>query len=100
MRDSIRGGALTETTFLILLSLWEPRHGYAVMQFLISATGGRLTLGAGTLYGALNSLLGKRVDRPFRGAGRAKKSVLHHPGRQGSSCGRAGAHERGAGAGV
>ena len=43
-------------TFLILLSLYEPRHGYAVMQFIEEMTDGRLTLGAGTLYGALTTL--------------------------------------------
>ena len=49
MRDHVRGGALTEVTFYILLSLYIPRHGYAVMQFVEEKTGGRLLLGAGTL---------------------------------------------------
>jgi len=56
MRDNAKGGALTEVTFYILLSLYTPKHGYAVMQFIEEKTGGRLSLGAGTLYGALNSL--------------------------------------------
>lgn len=56
MRDNAKGGALTEVTFFILLSLYTPKHGYAVMQFIEDSTKGRLTLGAGTLYGALNSL--------------------------------------------
>ena len=34
MRDNARSGALTEVTFFILLALYEPRHGYAVMQFV------------------------------------------------------------------
>lgn len=55
-KDNVKGGALTEVTFLILLSLYEPRHGYAVMQFIEEMTDGRLTLGAGTLYGALTTL--------------------------------------------
>lgn len=33
MRDNAKGGALTEVTFFILLSLYTPKHGYAVMQF-------------------------------------------------------------------
>ena len=53
MRDNAKGGALTEVTFFILLSLYTPKHGYAVMQFIEDSTKGRLTLGAGTLYGAL-----------------------------------------------
>ena len=51
MRDNMKGGALTEVTFYILLSLYAPKHGYAVMQFIEEKTGGRLSLGAGTLYG-------------------------------------------------
>ena len=32
MRDNAKGGALTEVTFFILLSLYTPKHGYAVME--------------------------------------------------------------------
>ena len=56
MRDNTKGGALTEVTFFILLSLYTPKHGYAIMQFIENETKGRLILGAGTLYGALNTL--------------------------------------------
>lgn len=56
MRDNAKGGALTEVTFFILLSLYTPKHGYAIMQFIENETHSRLSLGAGTLYGALNSL--------------------------------------------
>ncbi|MDR0948484.1 MAG: PadR family transcriptional regulator [Lachnospiraceae bacterium] len=60
MRDNRSGGALTETTFLILLSTYTPNHGYAIMQFIERETNGRVLLGAGTLYGAINSLLEKK----------------------------------------
>ena len=56
MKDHVRGGALTEVTFYILLSLYTPRHGYAIIQFVKEQTDGRLVLGAGTLYGALTTL--------------------------------------------
>ncbi len=59
MRDNVNGGALTEVTFYILLSLYKPRHGYSIMGYIEEVTGGRLSLGAGTLYGALNSLCEK-----------------------------------------
>ena len=32
MRDNVKSGALTEVTFYILLSLYSPKHGYAVMK--------------------------------------------------------------------
>ena len=56
MRDNAKSGALTEVTFFVLLSLYEPRHGYAIMQFIEDKTNGRLVLGAGSLYGAIDSL--------------------------------------------
>jgi DNA-binding PadR family transcriptional regulator len=47
---------LTESTFLILLSLLEPKHGYGIMQDAARISEGRVKIGPGTLYGALNSL--------------------------------------------
>ncbi len=48
--------ALTESTYYILLSLFEPQHGYGIMQRTEQLSGGRVRLAAGTLYGALNSM--------------------------------------------
>lgn len=49
---------LTEVSFFILLSLAEePRHGYAIMKDVQNLSQGRITLSAGTLYGALKRLL-------------------------------------------
>ncbi len=59
MRDNAKSGALTEVTFFVLLSLYEPKHGYAIMQFIDKRTNGRLVLGAGSLYGAIESLCQK-----------------------------------------
>ena len=64
MRDNTKGVGLAEVTFYILLSRYTPKHGYAVMQFIEEKTGGRLSLGAGTLYGALNSLQDKKWIEP------------------------------------
>lgn len=65
MRDHGKGGALTEVTFYILLALYEPKHGYAIMQFIEAKTNGRLVLGAGTLYGALSTLVEKEWIEPY-----------------------------------
>ncbi|MCL6615298.1 MAG: PadR family transcriptional regulator, partial [Firmicutes bacterium] len=48
---------LTESTFYILISLARPRHGYGIIQAVREMSGGRVELGPGTLYGALNRLL-------------------------------------------
>ena len=76
MRDSVSGGALTEVTFYILLALCEPRHGYAVMQFVSERTGGRLELGAGTLYGALGTLEKRGWIKCCGGGGRRREYVI------------------------
>ena len=51
--------ALTESTYYILLALYTPQHGYGIMQQTEKLSGGRVRLGAGTLYGALNALCEK-----------------------------------------
>lgn len=51
--------ALTEAVFYILLSLYEPMHGYGIMQNTENLSNGRVKLAAGTLYGAINTLLEK-----------------------------------------
>ena len=79
MRDNVKGGALTEVTFYILLSLYTPKHGYAVMQFIEEKTNGRLSLGAGTLYGALNSFQEKGWILPCGEAGGRKKEYIITP---------------------
>jgi len=83
MRDNVKGGALTEVTFYILLSLYTPKHGYAVMQFIEEKTGGRLSLGAGTLYGALNSLQEKGwIELCRDSAGRKKEYLITTQGKE------------------
>ncbi|NLP33677.1 MAG: PadR family transcriptional regulator [Clostridiales bacterium] len=83
MRDNVRGGALTEVTFFILLALYERMHGYGIMQFVEEKTGGRLILGAGSLYGALNNLQGKGWIAPVDdGKGRKKEYIITDIGRE------------------
>ncbi len=49
--------ALTEAVYYILISLLQPMHGYGIMQNVEELSNGRVKLAAGTLYGALNTLL-------------------------------------------
>lgn len=50
-------GVLTEAVYYILLSLYENLHGYGIMQKVAQMSNGRVQLGAGTLYGALGTLV-------------------------------------------
>ena len=78
MRDSVKGGALTEVLF-ILPSVYTPKHGYAIMQFIEEKTSGRLLLGAGTLYGAINILQEKGWIAPCGKNESRKKEYLITP---------------------
>jgi Predicted transcriptional regulators len=60
MPESFDRGALTEAVFYVLLSLYQPMHGYAIMQNIEKITDKRVILGAGTLYGAINALVQKQ----------------------------------------
>ena len=73
MADQI---ALTETTYYILLSLYEPLHGYGIMQRTAELSGGRIQLAAGTLYGALNAMVDRGWITLLPGEGRKKEYRL------------------------
>lgn len=49
-------GELTDTALHVMLALTQPRHGYAVMQFLSDQSNVRLTLGPASLYTTLKRL--------------------------------------------
>ena len=76
---------MTEAIYYILLALRRPNHGYGVIQEVAEMTGGRVNLGPGTLYGAINSLLerGWIVLLRAEPASRKKKEyVITDAGRQ------------------
>ena len=77
---------LTESTFLILLALTSPRHGYAIMQEVVRLSSDRVRLGPGTLYGALNTLLERASIYPVgesdAGGERRKVYALTAAGRE------------------
>lgn len=74
--------ALTETTYYILLALYEPGHGYGIMQQVEEMSGGRIRLAAGTLYGALNTMCEKGwiVNLPVEEGSRKKEYKLTEKG--------------------
>ena len=76
--------ALTEAVFYILLSLDEPLHGYGIMQNAEKLSNGRVKLAAGTLYGAINTLLEKHwiSSVPGDSGDRKKEYVITELGRK------------------
>ena len=76
---------LTETTYLILASLWQPLHGYGIMQNVEKITNSRILLAPGTLYGALSKLTKDNLIEVFEVSGdvdRKKNYTLTPLGRE------------------
>lgn len=69
---------LTEALFYILLATRKPNHGYGIIQEVEKLTDGRVILGPGTLYGAIQSMSGKGWIRIYSEdtASRKKKEYL------------------------
>lgn len=76
--------ALTEAVYYILLVLYEPLHGYGIMQKIEELSNGRVRLAAGTLYGAINTLLDKGWIQalPEEKNSRKKEYIITNRGKQ------------------
>jgi len=76
--------ALTEAVYYILLSLLEPLHGYGIMQNVETLSKERVRLAAGTLYGAISTMLEKGWIRALPGQkdSRRKEYVITESGRK------------------
>jgi DNA-binding PadR family transcriptional regulator len=74
-------GRFKEPTLLVLLSLLAgPRHGYAIADDIDRLTGARP--GPGTLYGAIDRLLGAALIVEAPSSGRRQPYVLTTNGRK------------------
>ncbi len=67
---------LTETTFYILLALNEPGHGYFIMQKVEELSEGKVRIAAGTMYGAIENLLSRKLIEPFPGEDKRRKMYI------------------------
>lgn len=79
---------LTEAVYYILLSLFEPIHGYGIMQNIEKLSSGRVRLAAGTLYGAINTLLEKHwiEAMPEEKNTRKKEYIITNEGKDAVNC--------------
>ena len=75
---------MPNVTLFILLSVYEPNHGYGIMRFIENETNNRLSLGAGTLYGAINTLVKKGWIQPFGDLSNSRKKqyIITDDGKQ------------------
>lgn len=73
---------LTEGVYYILLALFEPNHGYGIMQLTEQLSKGRVHLGAGTIYGAIKSLIKKGWIITYEEDGRKKDYIITELGKK------------------
>ena len=64
---------LTETVYYILLSLFEPAHGYLIMQKVEELSNYEVRMAAGTLYGAIENLLKLKYIKPVESEDKRRK---------------------------
>lgn len=50
-------GQLTDLSYLVLLTLTKPCHGYLIMSKIELLTNGEFTIGSASLYGTLKKLM-------------------------------------------
>lgn len=80
-----RNVPLTESIFYILLSVRKPNHGYGIIQEVEKLTGGRVALGAGTLYGAIQTMTARgwiRIYSAETDSRRKKEYVITELGKR------------------
>ncbi len=76
-----KNSPLTEAVYYILLSLYTPLHGYGIMQNVKKLTNGRVNIGAGTLYGAINTLLSKGFIEEYSSDPTKKEYIITENGK-------------------
>ena len=72
---------LTEPMYYILLSLLKENHGYGIMQMVEELTGGRVVIGAGTLYTLLGRFEKEEIIQQVAEENRRKIYVITEKGR-------------------
>ncbi|MBA2176248.1 PadR family transcriptional regulator [Halobacillus locisalis] len=72
--DSLETGELTDTSFYILLSLVEARHGYLIMQNIEELTDGGFSIGPASMYTTIKKLLSAELIEQY-GDGKGKRKT-------------------------
>ena len=78
----LRFQTLTEQMFYALLCLKTECYGMDILDRVPSMTGGRVTIGSGTLYTLLEQFLAAGMIRETRVQGRRRSYILTPKGRE------------------
>src|SRR5699024_10126667 len=67
---------LTETTYYILLSLFEPAYGCIMMQNVEALSTGRVKIAARTMYGARENLRRQELSKSVESTDKRRKTYI------------------------
>lgn len=73
---------MSEQSFLLLLCLTEPRHGYGIMQMVLEQSKGRVSLGPSTVYTILYKMEQDGLIEVVSELDRRKVYAITYAGRQ------------------
>lgn len=73
---------MSEQSFLLLLCLTEPRHGYGIMQMVLEQSKGRVSLGPSTVYTILYKMEQDGLIEVVSEVDRRKVYAITYVGRQ------------------
>lgn len=73
---------LTEQMFYVLLCLKDECYGMDILDRVPSMTGGRVTVGSGTLYNLLEQFLAEKMIRETKVEGRRRSYILTPKGKE------------------
>lgn len=74
--DALETGELTDTSFYILLSLLEARHGYLIMKTIEELTNNEFTIGPASMYTTIKKLLAAGMIEQLPDDGDNRKTYI------------------------
>lgn len=74
--DSLEMGELTDTSYYILLSLMEAKHGYLIMKTIENMTNGNFLIGPASLYTSIQKLLSAELIELFDDGNTKRKTYI------------------------
>ncbi|QSS98849.1 PadR family transcriptional regulator [Pontibacillus sp. ALD_SL1] len=74
--ETFEAGELTDTSFYILLTLQEARHGYLIMRKVEELTKGKVSIGPASMYTTIKKLLtAGLIEQYGEGSGKRKTYI-------------------------
>ncbi|MCM3183966.1 PadR family transcriptional regulator [Priestia megaterium] len=74
--DSLETGELTDTSYYILVSLIEAKHGYLIMKTIEDMTNQQFSIGPASMYTTIKKLLAAELIMLFSESKEKKKTYV------------------------